>query len=139
MVISSISSSLRVEKNSCSERHLKANLIYCFSRLSLKMVTFSEMWSVIIVDLRLESIILDLWALKVSLWGSEVSWAMAIWQPILDFFSDYFLGIEAFLTNWNNSCNYFSIRYYFLIHSVFYKISVVFSFILYTSKFMNNH
>lgn len=53
------------------------------------------------VDLRLESISLDLRALKVSLWGSEVSWAVAIWQPILDILLDYFLGIEAFLTYWN--------------------------------------
>ena len=53
------------------------------------------------VDLRLESISLDLRALKVSLWGSEVSWAVAIWQPILDILLDYFLGIEALLTYWN--------------------------------------
>ena len=49
------------------------------------------------VDLRLESISLDLRALKVSLWGSEVSWAVAIWQPILDILLDYFFRDRNFL------------------------------------------
>ncbi len=58
------------------------------------MVTFSEMWSVIMVDLRRESMSLDFRCLKVSLWGSSACWADAIWQPIF-YVLDYFIGMET--------------------------------------------